>query len=227
MSCMEEATSPWFLPVPCGDRSPEGWPLQERSESRDFSSSRLLRRPSRGILSFECRRNGHRPFRGAIKHHLASQDFSRTKRPASNQALQKIPRQKVQNTGRSFLYSANEQSPFPSPSPSEYPFPCTKTMSFIQYNFRFFSPLSVALLENWRLVLCCKGSASGILTAHRLCKTWAVFGQVSGSITLSMAISRPLSFKPPRDGHISSTIVVTRSQINFIPSGAALSLNAL
>lgn len=87
MSCMEEATSPWFLPVPCGDRSPEGWPLQERSESRDFSSPGCCGGPAEVyyLLNAGEMATG---LSGAIKHHLASQDFSRTKWPTSNQALQ-------------------------------------------------------------------------------------------------------------------------------------------
>ena len=81
--------------------------------------------------------------------------------------------------------------------------------------FQVFS-LSAALFENWRY-FCAASPASGILTAHRLCKT----GLILGIITLPMAVTRPLSFKPPPDGHTSPTVAVTHSQIAFILNGAA------
>jgi hypothetical protein len=128
--------------------------------------------------------------------------------PPQNTCGLQNSRNKKQNTRRSFLYSVQERS-FLSLSPSEYRFPCIKTSITIQ--FQFFPVCG--LVQKLALQV----SASGILTAHRLGKT----GQLLGSITPSMPVTRPLSFKPPPDGHTSPTVAVTYSQIAFIPSGAA------
>jgi hypothetical protein len=115
------------LPVPCRDRPSEGFGrcTSVSTESGDLFLSRLYR-------GAEVCYNGHGPS-GAIKHHLASQDFSRTTPVGC-----KLPQQKA-NTGRPFLYSSHEQS-FLSPSPSEYPFPCTKPSIVHTIQFHVFFP---------------------------------------------------------------------------------------
>src|SRR5271163_709727 len=150
-----------------------------------------LPRPVVRVLTAAGVRRGSQPRYGEMATGLRgpSSTISRAKILPAQRLYTANSRNKSKTPGRSFLYSAHEQF-FLSPSPSEYPFPCTKTsISFIQYNFRFFPPCLQSVRK--LALVCAASSASGILTAHRLCKT----GRFLGSTALSMAVNLPLSFK--------------------------------